>query len=134
MLSIIAAAVAFAAPISVPSGADIISKADANGDGVVTREEFLAAREAAFKRADRNGDGVVNNADAPKRPALAAQYNQQAAQLKKQFDANGDGAVTLDEVRNAPTPVFDAADVNKDNVLDKGEIEAAKAAMKSKRN
>lgn len=131
MLSIIAAALAFAAPAS--AGEDIFARADKNGDGLVTREEALAAREDAFKRADRNGDGVLNAADTPKRPALASEYRQRTAQFKKQFDLNGDGAVTLEEVRSAPMTAFDAADANKDGALDKAEIAAAQAALKAKR-
>lgn len=131
MLSIIAAALAFAAPAY--AGEDLFARADKNGDGLITREEALSAREEAFKRADRNGDGVVDGTDAPRRPALAAEYSQRTAQFKKQFDLNGDGKVTLDEVRSAPMTAFDAADADKDGVLSKAEVDAAKAAVKAKR-
>lgn len=130
MLSIIAASIAFAAPTAASQ--DILVGADKNGDGLITKEEALAAREVAFKRADRNGDGVVNAADRPKQPRLAAEYNQRTAQLRARFDLNGDGAVTLEEVRSAPTTAFDAADVNKDGVIDQAEIAAARAALKAK--
>ena len=40
-----------------PDPAKILDGADTNGDGVITREEFKAARERAFTRLDRNGDG-----------------------------------------------------------------------------
>ena len=36
---------------------------DLNGDGVVTRAEFLAATDAWFAMRDRNGDGVLTTAD-----------------------------------------------------------------------
>lgn len=36
---------------------------DADGDGSVNREEFLAAVPAWFNAMDRNGDGVVTTAD-----------------------------------------------------------------------
>jgi hypothetical protein len=36
---------------------------DADGDGNVTREEFMAAVPAWFEAMDRNGDGVVTTAD-----------------------------------------------------------------------
>lgn len=131
MLTIIAAALALsAAPVP---GENLLDKADTNSDGVITRDEARAAREQAFKRADRNSDGVVNDADVPKRAALAAEYRQRTAQLKTQYDANGDGAVTLAEVQNAPMKAFDAADANKDGVVDKSEVDGAKAALKAKR-
>lgn len=36
---------------------------DANGDGNVTREEFMAAVPAWYERMDRNGNGTVTTAD-----------------------------------------------------------------------
>lgn len=36
---------------------------DANGDGQVTRDEFLANAETWFSMMDRNGDGVVTTDD-----------------------------------------------------------------------
>ena len=36
---------------------------DANGDGLVSREEFDAATEVFFTRIDTNGDGVVTTDD-----------------------------------------------------------------------
>ncbi|HGG06803.1 MAG TPA: EF-hand domain-containing protein, partial [Aliiroseovarius sp.] len=36
---------------------------DLNGDGQVTREEFLASTDAWFAQKDRNGDGVITTAD-----------------------------------------------------------------------
>ncbi len=66
-------------------------KADANDDGVVTKEEMLASVQARFARMDANGDGVVNRAD---RDAKAEQ------RFAKQ-DANGDGEVSLEEMQAA---------------------------------
>jgi len=40
-----------------PDPSKIFDSADANGDGVITREEFQAARERAFSKLDNNGDG-----------------------------------------------------------------------------
>lgn len=37
--------------------------ADQNGDGVVTREEFIAGVDAWFPRQDRNGDGQLTTDD-----------------------------------------------------------------------
>ncbi len=36
---------------------------DLNGDGQVTREEFLAATDAWFAQKDRNGDGKITTED-----------------------------------------------------------------------
>jgi Ca2+-binding EF-hand superfamily protein len=33
---------------------------DANGDGVVSQDEFLAAAKARFAKIDKNGDGFID--------------------------------------------------------------------------
>lgn len=47
-----------------------IEKLDTNGDGAISKKEFMAgAQERAakmFERMDRNGDGVLTSADKPK--------------------------------------------------------------------
>ena len=42
----------------------LLGRLDANGDGIVGRDEFQAKRMAMFKRADLNGDGKVDKAEA----------------------------------------------------------------------
>jgi hypothetical protein len=41
----------------------LMTSADANGDGRITRSEWEAAPQPAFERADVNGDGVVTQAE-----------------------------------------------------------------------
>jgi Ca2+-binding EF-hand superfamily protein len=36
---------------------------DADGDGKVTREEFMQGHEAMFEKIDQNGDGVIDQAE-----------------------------------------------------------------------
>lgn len=108
---------------------DQMAKADVNQDGFVTRGELLSARAANFTRFDRNGDGALSDNDIPtflQRTSMGAQFGT----MRGQFDANRDGKVTRDEFVNGPTPVFDAADTNKDNRLTRAEIDAAKAAAR----
>ncbi|HFD79510.1 MAG TPA: hypothetical protein ENK05_03810 [Gammaproteobacteria bacterium] len=42
------------------SGKCGLGRMDSNGDGKVTREEFMKGHEAVFERIDRNGDGVLD--------------------------------------------------------------------------
>src|SRR5690606_42014563 len=44
--------------------------ADANGDGVVTRDEYRAARARAIARLDRNGDGYLDERGSARRPSV----------------------------------------------------------------
>lgn len=112
-------------------GEGMFDRADANDDGSVTREEFVAARADQFTKFDRNSDGYVDSNDIPKRLAARRQQNGGADILVGQFDADGDGKVSKEEFLNGPTLIFDRADADKNNVLDPKELAAAKQAAKA---
>ena len=40
-----------------------MSRMDANGDGNVTKEEFMQGHDAMFDKIDQNGDGVIDPAE-----------------------------------------------------------------------
>ncbi len=42
----------------------ILGRLDANGDGIIDKEEYLNARMRMFDRADRNGDGKIDRREA----------------------------------------------------------------------
>ncbi|MEL6258749.1 MAG: hypothetical protein AAFQ67_06815, partial [Pseudomonadota bacterium] len=69
--------------------AEAFGKADANGDGVITKAEVTELREDAFSRLDRNGDGYAEPADAPRR--FRSRYEERFAPLRDQYDTDGDG-------------------------------------------
>ncbi|BBE72560.1 EF-hand domain-containing protein [Oharaeibacter diazotrophicus] len=87
--------------------------ADTDGDGRVTRAEFLTARAAGFDRLDRDGDGIVDRGGATGRLV---------ARRVAAMDADGDGLVTRAEFEAAPTPGFDRADGNGDGAVDAAEL------------
>lgn len=106
-----------------------IAAADANHDGNTTRDELIAFRAANFQRLDRDGDGFLTRSDIPDfvarlRPEL--DFNR----LLSLFDADHDGRVSYREFVNGPTPYFDLADANRDNVVTAAELKAAMAAAK----
>ena len=82
-----------------PDPTRIFDSADTNGDGVITREEFHAARERAFTRLDRNGDGYIDKDDAPSRPGARHAAKDRLAQLVAQLDKDGDGRISHGEIR-----------------------------------
>ena len=112
-------------------GEGIFERADANNDGSVTREEFVAARAGQFTKYDRNSDGYLDSNDVPKRLAARRQQDGGGDLLVGQFDADGDGKVTKQEFIDGPTLIFDRADADKNNVLDAKELAAAKEAAKA---
>jgi Ca2+-binding EF-hand superfamily protein len=116
-----------------PDPGKIFDSADTNGDGVITREEFHAARERLFGRLDRNGDGFVDKEDLSGRLAGRAKAQERLAELVAQLDKDGDGRVSKGEFVDGPTPLFELADRDHDGVLSKEEIAAAKERIAERR-
>jgi len=80
--------------------AEKLMQADADGDGAVTKEELQAAREklgprpgatVLFRHFDKDGDGRLAASEVP----------QVAQERLLQADADGDGGVTPEEIRDA---------------------------------
>lgn len=109
----------------------LISEADANGDGAVSWAEVMTMRKQTFARLDRNKDGFVSAADRP-RGAFGARFDQAFASVKSQFDANGDKQVARSEMLDAPSPVFDRGDANGDRILSADEFAALRRAAPKK--
>ena len=121
-LGCVPAAVAVAQPPMDSSPAEMVKWADADGDGKVSRDEFIKARttalEQAFARMDTDGDGKLDekeveagaaqaramapagrggfrrpDADRPQRPGPGAM----AEQGFDRMDADGDGKLSKEE-------------------------------------
>ena len=73
--------------LAAPGGA----KADADGNGVLTRAEVQTNATAMFAKMDANGDGKLDRAD------RAAKRTEMQAEAFERFDANKDDQVTADE-------------------------------------
>jgi hypothetical protein len=109
-----------------PDPARIFDSADTNGDGVITREEFHAARERLFGRLDRNGDGYIDRNDLSGRLAGRQKAQERLAELVAQLDKDADGRLSKAEFVEGPTPLFDRADTDHNGELSKNEVAAAK--------
>lgn len=104
--------------------AAMLVDADRDGDGVVTRAEFLAARAARFDKLDRNHDGVISRDDFGRLARFRPQAGERIDSFITELDTNHDGKVERSELANARTPVFDMADTNHDGRVDKAELAA----------
>ena len=86
---------------------------DADGDGVLTRNEYDGATSQAFKQFDKNGDGQITPDEVPNTP--------QAQKTFKAMDKNGDGVVTQQEFQIHSAEWYEQHDLNKDGSLSKSE-------------
>lgn len=98
------------------------NKLDANHDGVVTQDEYVAAAQAKFAALDTQGTGQVT-AQQIASSATAQQRDLRFAQHEvKKLDTNGDGAVSLDEYLAASKARFAKMDKNGDGFIEADEI------------
>jgi EF-hand domain pair len=107
----------------------IFDSADSNGDGIITREEFVAAGERAFARLDRNSDGYIDHGDMSGRLAARQNARDRLADLVAQLDKDGDGRISRAEFMDARTVWFDRADTDHNRVLSREEAAAAKRKL-----
>lgn len=114
---------------------DMFAKLDANHDGVITRDEAIAAADARFAKDDTNGDGKITKDEIEaKHAAMRAKWQQRRAAQ------GGDSAQSPD---GAPQPgprgrrgdrhghrgdMMQRLDTNSDGVVIKAEAEAAATA------
>jgi Ca2+-binding EF-hand superfamily protein len=94
---------------------------DLDGDGKVDRREFVKGREARFHALDRDQDGTISTADflpGLQHQALVSLLGRMIADA----DINQDGKITIAEMQLSGSPIFEAADLNMNGLLDGGEL------------
>jgi hypothetical protein len=98
---------------------DEMHNIDANGDGKVTKAEWLAYQKKVFEALDKNKDGEVDEKEFMAPSSTMATFatggyarGLQTKEMMHKIDANGDGKVTLDEYLAYQTKVFDMMDKN----------------------
>jgi hypothetical protein len=95
---------------------------DANGDGKVSKEEFLAKRPM-FDRMDGNHDGAVTSDEVKAMPAVQ-KHGGTGQNFVAHFDGDKDGKVTTAEYDSKRTSFFDKIDKNKDGFIEQSEFKA----------
>ncbi|WP_444454770.1 EF-hand domain-containing protein [Rhodobacter capsulatus] len=109
---------------------------DKDGDGKVTMAEVQAGRAERVKGIDADGDGLLS-ADEMIAADLAMEKSRIEERVKDRIaaqDANGDGKLSAAEMMVPPGParLFDRIDANDDGAVTDEELAQAREAMRAK--
>jgi len=94
------------APGSEPARPTPFDEMDANHDGVVTREEYIAYQKKRFDEFDTNHDGKIDAKEIASSPPLMERNLKTAERMVREWDKNGDGIVSAEEFKAAATERF----------------------------
>jgi Ca2+-binding EF-hand superfamily protein len=97
---------------------------DANHDGVVTEDEYLAGATAQFKKLDVQGNGQLTAQSLASSPEALKRDEHRAQHEVKRLDTNGDGVVSQAEYLAAAKTRFGRLDKNGDGFIDSDELPA----------
>lgn len=89
----------------VTATGDYLQRMDADADGRVSLDEYLAWMSYAFDRMDRNGDGVLSADELPGskgKPVTREQHRRQLVERFRKQDVDADGYLNARELAAPP--------------------------------
>jgi Ca2+-binding EF-hand superfamily protein len=96
-----------------------LREADANKDGIITRDEVMAAAERRFASLDRNKDDALDKGDADALRKETADYRVQ--RFMHRFGVDRDGKVTKEQFFAKAKERFARLDRDGDGTVSRGE-------------
>ncbi|WP_430544317.1 calcium-dependent protein kinase 21 [Xanthomonas nasturtii] len=105
LMACIVCACAYAAHAQVQDSQDYLKRMDTDGDGRVSRDEYLDWMSYAFDQRDVDHDGVLQGDELPGRRGKPITRAAHRATLIERFarqDANGDGTLSARELLAPP--------------------------------
>ena len=107
------------------------SDLDADGDGMLTEEEFAAAQSTWFASHDADGDGMLSQDElnAAILASLARMAEKRSAAIIGRLDADGDGMIAMDEIEmdHDPARAFSRMDRDDDGMISESEFDRKKS-------
>ncbi|MGR3465666.1 EF-hand domain-containing protein [Limimaricola sp.] len=95
----------------------IMTEADTDGDGRLTRAEFDSFRAAQVEGADASGDGALNLEEFE--TLFNAFIRERMVDAFQMLDADGDGEIAPEELDRSVNGMFDRMDRNGDDAIDR---------------
>lgn len=102
----------------------LIGQADTNGDGNVSKAEFLERRSEAFQDLDADRSGSLTEAEFEL--AVSQRMKRFSSRAFAKVDTDGNGVISQAEWDQSPPRAFDKLDKNSDGVLTPTERERLK--------
>ena len=111
------------------------SNFDSNNDGLVSKKEYLAAKqkraEKKFAKLDKDGDGLLTKSE-----LSAKKYRSGSKKSRDYFpkiDTNNDGIISREESKASSARLFKHLDTNNDLVITQDEIQALSEKRRMKK-
>ena len=98
-----------------------MDRADSDGDGALSFEEFAAAGPDFFSEADSDGDGTITANELVDR-MLRQRLMDRAERMIARFDVDGDGQLTTDEIEERQQKMFALMDVDNSGSIEEDEM------------